>query len=114
MSRCRHERLGIPKSFQLHGHTITVRILPLSRWPHSKGAVGIWDPSLNRIDLRGDQPDTALQQTLCHEIVHSILSAMNHKLNNDEIFVDIFGSLLAQALASFTHRRPRAQPKSNG
>lgn len=113
MAACRHARLGIPRAFQLHGHIITVRILPLSRWPHTKGAVGIWDPSLNRIDLRGDQPDTALQQTLCHEIVHSIMSAMNHRLNDDEVFVDNFGSLLAQALSSFTYRRPRATAKGN-
>jgi hypothetical protein len=111
---CRHQRLGIPKAFQLHGHTITVRILPLSRWPHSKDALGLYDPKLHRIDVRSDQPVTAIQQTFCHEFVHAVLGAMDHKLYADEVFVDNFGSLLQQALASFTHRRPRARSKSNG
>jgi hypothetical protein len=88
----------------MHGHEITVRILPLSRWPHTKAAVGMWEPARNRIDVRGDQPETALQQTFCHELVHAVLSAMNHRLNNDEVFVDNFGSLLHQALSSFRNR----------
>jgi hypothetical protein len=101
MSRCRHARLGIPKRFQLHGHEVSVRILPLSKWPHTKRAVGIYEPGLHRIDLRGDQGDTELQQTFCHELVHALLDEMNHKLSFDEQFVDAVGSLLAQALASF-------------
>jgi len=114
VSRCRHTRLGIPKRFQLHGHIVTVRILPLSKWPHTKRAVGIYEPGLHRIDLRGDQGDTELQQTFCHELIHALLDEMNHKLTHDEVFVDTLGSLLAQALASFSNRRPRARSKSNG
>ncbi len=57
MSRCRHTRLGIPKRFQLHGHIVTVRILPLSKWPHAKDTLGIYDPNAHRIDVRGDQGD---------------------------------------------------------
>ena len=110
----RHTRLGIPRRFRLHGHEIAVRILPLSKWPHTKGAVGMYDPTLHRIDIRGDQPETAVQQTFCHELVHALLHEMNHKLSHDEVFVDTLGSLLQQALASFTHRRPRARSKSNG
>ncbi len=103
-ARDRYRRLGIPRRFKMHGHEITVRILPLSRWPHTKAAVGMWEPARNRIDVRGDQPETALQQTFCHELVHAVLSAMNHRLNNDEVFVDNFGSLLHQALSSFRNR----------
>jgi len=62
-ARDRYRRLGIPRRFKMHGHEITVRILPLSRWPHTKGALGLYDPKLHRIDVRSDQPDTAIQQT---------------------------------------------------
>ena len=109
----RHRRLGVPRRLQLHGHEITVRILPLSKWPHTKSAVGMYDPTLHRIDIRGDQPDTAVQQTFCHELVHALLDEMNHKLSHDEVFVDTLGSLLQQALASFSNRRPSARAKSH-
>jgi len=97
----RHARLGIPRRFRVHGHAVTVRIVPLSKWRHSKDAVGIYDPNRHRINLRGDQGDTELGQTFCHELVHCLLSEMNHPLNDDERFVDGCGSLLHQALTSF-------------
>ena len=97
----RQNRLGIPRRFRVHGHTVTVRIVPLSRWRQSKDAVGIYDPNRHRIDLRGDLGDTELQQTMCHEILHCLLSEMNHPLNDDEKFVDNLGSLLHQALTTF-------------
>jgi hypothetical protein len=103
-ARDRYRRLGIPRRFKMHGHEITVRILPLSRWPHTKGALGLYDPKLHRIDVRSDQPDTAIQQTFCHEFVHAVLGQMDHKLYADEVFVDNFGSLLHQALSSFRNR----------
>lgn len=97
----RHRRLGIPRTFKLHGHLVTVRILQPSRWPHTKAAVGIYDPNLHRIDLRGNLGDTELQQTFCHELVHCLLDSFNHKLSYDEVFVDNLGSVLAQALSTF-------------
>ena len=101
MTVCRFKRLGIPKKFSLHGHKVTVRIIALSKWRHSKSAIGLYNPNLHRIDLRADLGDTELQQTFCHEFVHALLDEMNHDLSYDEKFVDNFGSLLAQALASF-------------
>lgn len=98
---CKHARLGIPVAFNVHGHKVTVRIVPPSRWRHSKAAVGIYDPNRHRIDLRSDQGETELQQTFCHELVHCLLDEMNHKLSHDELFVDGLGSLLAQALSTF-------------
>lgn len=85
----------------MHGHVVTVRIIPLSTWRHAKAAVGMWDPGTHRIDLRGDQGDTELQQVFCHELVHAVLDEMRHKISYDEKFVDNFGSLLQQALTSF-------------
>ena len=101
----RQTRLGIPRRFRVHGHAVAVRIVPLSRWRHSKDAVGIYDPNRHRIDLRGDQGETELQQTFCHELGHCILSEMNHPLNDDENFVDNLGSLLQQALTTFNEEK---------
>ena len=97
----RHRRLGIPRSFKLHGHRVTVRIIPPSRWPHSKSAVGIYEPNKHRIDLRSDLGETELQQTFCHELTHALLDELNHPLSHDEVFVDNLGSLLPQALSTF-------------
>jgi hypothetical protein len=100
--RDRHARLQIPRRFQLHGHEVTVRIIPRTRWPHSMDTVGMYDPTRHRIDLRGDLGDTELQQTFCHEWAHSMLTEMNHPLNDDEVFVDILASLLHQSSSTFS------------
>ena len=43
--------------------------------------------------------DTYVDQTLWHEITHWILEVMGEeKLNRDEKFVDLFGSLICQVL----------------
>ncbi len=98
----RYKKLGIPRRFQIHGHQVTVRIIQLSRWRHPKAAVGIYDPNRHRIDLRGDLGDTEIGQVFCHELSHCLLSEMNHPLNDCEVFVDNLGSLLHQALQTFT------------
>lgn len=92
---------GIPKSFQLLGHTITVRVMPRSKWRHGKNVVGMWIPDKLRIDLLADPIETQLQATFCHELTHALLDMMNHKLSNDEVFVDNLGALLQQALTTF-------------
>ena len=97
----RHARLQIPRRFQLHGHEVTVRIIPRTRWPHSMDTVGMYDPTRHRIDLRGDLGDTELQQAFCHEWTHALLCEMNHPLNDDEVFVDNLASLLHQSLTTF-------------
>ena len=89
----------------MHGHDVAVRIVSPRRWQHSKTAVGIYDPNCHRIDLRGDQGETELQQTFCHELIHCLLDSFNHKLSYDEVFVDNLGTVLAQALATFSHNR---------
>lgn len=94
---------GIPKSFQLHGHTIRVRIVPRSKWRHGKDVVGIWIPDKLRIDLLSDPIETQIQATFCHELTHALLDQMNHELSHDEVFVDNFGALLMQALVTFSN-----------
>jgi len=103
----RFRKLGIPRRFQIHGHQVTVKILPASGWKRLKlpnDAVGIYDPTSHVIALRKELGDTETQQAFCHELTHALLDAMNHKLSFDEVFVDNFGSLMAQALSSFSHR----------
>ena len=100
----RHKRLGIPRRFQIHGHRITVKILTPAGWTRHKfpsDSIGIYDPTSHIIGLRKELGDTEMQQTFCHELTHALLDAMNHKLSFNEVFVDNFGSLLAQALSSF-------------
>lgn len=100
----RHKRLGIPRRFQIHGHRITVKILTPAGWQRAKfprDSVGIYDPTTHVIGLRAELGDTEMQQVFCHELTHALLDEMNHKLSFNEVFVDNFGSLLAQALSSF-------------
>ncbi len=92
---------GIPKSFQLLGHTINVRIIPRSKWRHGKSVVGMWIPDKLRIDLLADPIESQLQATFCHELTHALLDSMNHELSHDEVFVDNLGALLQQALTTF-------------
>ena len=100
----RHKRLGIPRRFQIHGHKVRVKILTDVMWRRlklPKDAVGIFDPTSHVIALRKELGDTEIQHVFCHEFTHCLLDQMNHKLSHNEVFVDNFGSLLAQALASF-------------
>lgn len=100
----RYKRLGIPRRFQIHGHQVRVKILTPTGWKrhkYPKDSVGIFDPENHVIGLRAELGDTEMQQTFCHELTHCLLDAMNHKLSHNEVFVDNFGSLMAQALASF-------------
>jgi hypothetical protein len=98
----------IPKSFQLLGHTITVRIVSVRDWEALVEAVdddnnmdeadlGYWIPGDDLIVLKR-QPKAQLMHTFTHELTHAILYYMNCALWTDEVFVDNFGGLLAQAM----------------
>ena len=95
-----HRRLGIPRRFHLHGHVVTVRIIPAAEWQFND-SVGMYDPTRHQIYLRDDQGDTELQQTFCHEWAHALLCEMHHRLSHSETFVDNLGSLLQQSLSTF-------------
>lgn len=96
---------GIPTSFQLLGHTITVRVIPKSKWRHGKKAIGIWLPDKLTIHILHDPIESNLKAVFCHELTHAILDCFNSKLSHDEAFVDNFGSLLAQALVTFSFEK---------
>jgi hypothetical protein len=92
---------GIPKSFQLMGHTITVVNVTPRKWKHSKDCVGMWLPSENRIELLTTLKGTNRQQTFMHEATHAILdTAGYHKLSEDEDLVDRVAHLLQQMLTT--------------
>lgn len=93
---------GIPKSFQLAGHTIKVVFIPKTRWKNGKDAIGMWLPDAYRIEIVNGLSPTSRQQVFCHEFMHALLDvACYHKMSEDEILVDRLAHLLAQAMTSF-------------
>ena len=94
-------KTGIPKQFQLAGHTVKVRIVPASKWKH-KDSVGAFNPNKYTIDILATITGTARQQVLCHEMFHALFYvAGQDELYQDEELVDRLGHLLQQALTTF-------------
>jgi hypothetical protein len=92
---------GIPKSFQLAGHTIEVRIVTPKKWRHGKDCVGIWLPDQYRIEIISSVRGSNRQQTWCHEAIHAWLDIAGHDdLSRDEQLVDRLGHLLQQMLVT--------------
>ncbi len=86
----------IPKSFNLAGHTYSVEVVDEDEWIDDD-SVGLCLQERQTILIRGILTDSTKQHTFCHELVHAILHAMGEKdLDDDEQFVDLFGSLLHQ------------------
>jgi len=93
---------GIPRSFQLAGHTIKVRQVAATKWQHGADSVGIFLPDEYAIELHGSLKGTDRQQTFCHEFFHAMfIVAGRDDLSDDEQLVDCLGHLLQQALTSF-------------
>lgn len=90
--------MDIPAQYQLMGQTIMVRVIEPDEWDDTS-CWGQFNPATNEIRLLRRSPE-ATAQTFCHEMVHTILTAMSHKLNKDEVFVDLVGSLLHQILTT--------------
>jgi hypothetical protein len=95
---------GIPKSFQLAGHTIEVRSVPARKWKHGKDCVGIWLPEHYRIEIRSSLRGSNRQQVFTHELIHAMLDIAGHDdLSRDEQLVDRLGHLLQQAMVTFSN-----------
>lgn len=77
-------------------HTIKVKAVPAEKWKHAD-CVGFYNYEKQQIEIK-DGGGTMPAHIFTHELTHAILSAMGHKLNNDEAFVDQFSGLLQQAL----------------
>ena len=91
---------AIPSSFQLAGHTVTVRMVAEKDWTDDE-VVGYWNSQNLTITVPAWFNESRTQQIFCHELVHSILHSMcEEKLNGNEKFVDLFGSFLHQVWTS--------------
>lgn len=92
---------GIPKRFQLAGHTIEVRTVPRSKWKHGKNCVGIWLPDAYRIEVLASLRGSNRQQVFTHELIHALLDVAGHDdLSRNEQLVDRLGHLLQQAMTT--------------
>jgi Zn-dependent peptidase ImmA (M78 family) len=97
----------IPKSLQLLGHTITVRVLSKRDWEvltemneHiDEEDFGAWFQSQNLILIRRTTKSLMLH-TLYHELFHAVLDMMNSPLSNDEALVDNLAGLFSQAMGT--------------
>lgn len=99
---------GIPQSFQLMGHKITVKVIPKARWK-KKSCVGMWLPDKLRIEILDAGELTFVQHVFCHELTHAMLDMMSHEMSRDEQFVDQLGALLQQALTTFEFHNAKSQ-----
>ena len=112
MCRFANERqiMQIPKRFKLFGQTINVEFDPLLT--NERDWVGAASYRTSKISIQPDSPQTPrnpeqIGQTFCHELMHYLLYAANAKegdkwLHQDEVLVDLLGSLLHQALTTFS------------
>jgi len=92
---------GVPRQFQLAGHTIAVNLVTPRKWKHGKNCVGIWLPNDYRIEVLSTCRGTNRQQVFCHEAIHAMLDIAGHDdLSRDEQLVDRLGHLLQQMLTT--------------
>ena len=98
-------KLKIPKTYKLGATKCTVELVDKIE-NDEKIIMGDWDCEVNKIRLAIKSSggtavsDDRLGHTYCHELVHSILDSMGHKLSHDEGFVDAFGRYLHQYLVT--------------
>lgn len=94
--------MNIPASVNLLGHTITVK--QNSKKVEREKDFGQASFTKLTIKLAGNvggkpTPQSHLEHTFFHELVHQCLWAMQEtELNENEQFVDVMGGLLHQAL----------------
>lgn len=90
----------IPKSFDLMGTRVTVNFIPRDQWSDDE-AVGFWNSENLTISLIEGLDQQRAEQVFFHELTHAILYSMaEYKLNDNEKFVDLMGSLIHQFWAS--------------
>jgi hypothetical protein len=93
----------LPKSYTLGG--ITYPVILVSEVDNTPSVNGMTFLDKNRIEIRRDLSKDLTGQVFCHELTHSILGIMGeNELNNNEKFVDLFGTFLHQALKTMSDR----------
>lgn len=96
--------MRIPTRINLIGRTI--KVIQDNKLIHDNEWLGVAIYREDKIKLQPSTKQRPLTKectgsTYCHELTHWILFSMGkHELNKDEEFVDLFGSLLHQALDS--------------
>ena len=88
----------IPRQFRVVGHLVKVYVVPPAKWAHAD-CVAYFDPEKSAIYIKR-RSVSLNRQAFWHEAVHAALSAINHPLYEDEVFVDNLGGLLAQIMES--------------
>jgi hypothetical protein len=92
---------GIPRRFQLAGHTIKVVNVAVKRWPYGDNVLAMWSPSDLKIELRGDLTGTHRQTVFLHEAMHAMLDTSSYyELSQNEDFVDRMSIMLHQMLTT--------------
>ena len=101
--------MKIPKKFKLFGETITVEyVLDLIEKHERMGQAIYRENKIQLLDIDNDtystKPTVHIEQTFFHELIHFILTKMNlNDLSADEKFVDVFASLLHQAMTTMEY-----------
>lgn len=90
----------VPASFNLLGHTVTVRVIEDVDWPYADDEVGMYESHRHRINIRGGMSESMTAHTFHHELLHACLTAMSHPLNDDEAQLDMLAGLIHQALST--------------
>lgn len=87
--------LGIPNSFKLLNHTITIKEIP--DLPDS-GRYGDYDGDRNEIRLyTAGVVDSVIVHTFYHELYHAFEDKGNlADISDEEVRCDVFGGLMAQ------------------
>ena len=97
----------IPKRFKLLGHTIKVTEDPERYYNgNSYGACSYEGKWLKLVPPNPSHPVTqsSLEHTFLHELVHFVLyHTEQHKLGENEAFVDLVAGLLHQALTTMEY-----------
>jgi S-ribosylhomocysteine lyase LuxS involved in autoinducer biosynthesis len=89
----------IPGTFQVLGTTWSVHIVSPAKWVEEDGCVGISDFKACEVRLVKSKRDL-MEHVYLHELTHVVLGSMNHALQTNEKFVDVFAGLLHQALTT--------------
>lgn len=102
----------IPKSFMIAGLIVDIE---QAKSIMEKQYIGKADFSFQKIFLDTNTvPRQTTEQALIHEIVHWILYIQGeHKLRQDEKFVDVFAHLLYQVLATGGMLKEEPEAKSD-
>jgi len=100
----KHEGMKIPKAFWLHGQRIEIvydKLLGTMQGNRGEARYGYNEIRLLPIVEGDPQPKSKIDQAFFHELTHLILDHMEKdELSKDEAFVNLFASLLHQALTT--------------